>query len=117
MNETEARRRVERLCCADREPTLDPSDVDDLLAAARRPDRDGVLPGADGWVGTWDLNAAAAEGWALKAGRAAADFDYSDDAGSYSRQQVFEMCKRQETTYRNRIVASMPLSPFEPEAV
>jgi len=94
----------------DYEPTLAVDEVDDLLEMAKRPDLYGTLPAVDGWVATWDLNYAAAEGWALKASKAVADFDYSDDAGSYSRQQVYAMAKEQEKSYRSRALGSLPIS-------
>lgn len=178
MDAVEARARISRLTAADREPTLDSDDLDQLVAGARRPDEDGNLPdfyeawtanmalavgdfvipstrnshvyeviasdGAAGatepewptdegdtvtldgvtyteagsapYVETWDFNAAAAVGWGIKAGKVAGDFDYSDDAGSYSRQQVFEMCKRQEETFRKKVSGWMPLSPNVPSS-
>lgn len=113
MDEAEARQRLERMTAHDREPTLAVADVDDLVAMAKRPDADGLLPTDAGWTPTWELNAAAAAGWNWKAGKATADFDFSDDAGSYSRQQVFEMCKAQEDSYRKRAHGTIPLSRDE----
>lgn len=69
--------------------------------------------GAALWTPTWDLNRAAAAGWEWKAGKATPDFDFSDDAGTYSRQQVFEMCKRQARDYAKKTTASIPLSRNE----
>lgn len=114
MDEAEARARIERMVVFDREPVLSTDDVDDLVAVAKRPDAAGLSPSAVGWVPTWELNAAAAEGWERKASRAAGDFDYTDDAGSYSRSAVFDMCKRQADTFRKRILSTLPVSKNDP---
>ena len=116
MDDAEARARIAQRTAADREPTLTELELDDLVAAARRPDPAGLVFEDDGYVPTWDLNFAIAEGWGMKASKVAGDFDYSDDAGSYSRQQVFEMCKRQEADYRKKILGSVPVSRHEPSS-
>lgn len=112
MTEAEALATIERLTAADREPVLDPDTIDELVDLARRADAFGRSPASADWTPTFDVNAAAAEGWERKAGLAAGDFDYSDDAGSYSRQQVYEMCKRQAETYRKRALGSLPIAPY-----
>src|SRR5687768_11933327 len=114
MDDAAARTRIAQRTASDREPLLTEDELDDLVAAARRPDPDGLVFGEDGYVEKWDLNAAIAEGWGMKAAKVAGDFDYSDDAGSYSRQQVYEMCKRQEADYRKRALGSITLSPHDP---
>ena len=113
MDDAEARQRLERMTAAASEPTLDAGALDDLVAIAKRPDVDGLLPTDAGWTPTWDLNAAAAAGWTWKAGQVAGDFDYSDDAGSYSRGDVFAMCERMAEHYRKKTSGTIPLSRYD----
>lgn len=115
LAEPEARERIARLTAATYEPILEDADLDDLVALAKRPDADGNLPDADGWVATWDLNFAIAEGWAIKAGRASSDFTYSDDAGSYNRREVYDACVEREKHYRSRALGSLPVSRNDPD--
>lgn len=70
MDETAARARLTRMVAAAKEPKLDDSALDDLVALAQRADAAGVAPSDPAWVPTWDLNAAAAEGWRWKAAKA-----------------------------------------------
>ena len=110
LTEEEALERITRMTAATYEPLLADAELADLVALAKRPDADGALPDATGWIPTWDLNFAAAEGWSWKASKAATDFDYSDDAGSYSRKQVYDMCADREKYYRSRALGSLPIS-------
>lgn len=114
LTEEEARERIARMTAAAYEPVLDEGELDDLIALAKRPDVDDRDPEDDGWVPTWDLNFAAAEGWGYKAAKVAGDFDYTDDAGNYRRQQVFEMCAAREKHYRSRAIGSLPISRNTP---
>lgn len=45
------------------------------------------------WAPTWDLNAAAAAGWRMKAGKAAGRFDFGEDGQQFSRSQVMAHCQ------------------------
>lgn len=54
------------------------------------------------WIATYDLNAAAADVWDMKAAAAAADYDYSADGANLHRSQVYQQCQRQAATYRSR---------------
>lgn len=80
-------------------PTLDATTVGALLDAYPMRDTDGRAPTDDGWVGTWDLNAAAAEGWRMKAGKVAGDFNFSADGASYSKADVLAHCLEMESKY------------------
>lgn len=63
----------------------------------------------DPWTGTYELNAAAAEGWRWKAAKAASDFTFSTDGQSFSRSDVASACRDMAAMYRNRVVGSVPL--------
>lgn len=55
MNEQLARARLERMTQASSAPGLSSSEIDDLLALARRSDADGNQPYSD-WLATWDYD-------------------------------------------------------------
>lgn len=100
MTENEARARLERFVAPQVEPVLSGDDINDLLAAARRPDRVGRVPSDEAWLPTWDLDAAASAGWELKAGRAAGDFNVVIDGHAFSRKQVHDQCLAMAKLYR-----------------
>lgn len=54
------------------------------------------------WHPTYDLNTAAAECWAVKAGRAAAKFSFTTDGQSFQRQQIAARCLEMAAYYRRR---------------
>jgi hypothetical protein len=53
----------------------------------------------------WDLNSAAAEGWRLKAGKAANRFDFGSDVNSFSRDQVYKHCIEMAKHYGSNVVS------------
>jgi len=83
-------------------PILADAVVAALLDAYPMRDADGREPQDDGWVGTWDLNAAAAEGWRMKAGKVAGDFNFSADGASYSKADVLAQCLEMEAKYASK---------------
>lgn len=114
MTEAEARARLERMIAPDMDPTLSTADVDDLIAIAKRPAPDGVVPSDAQWTPTWDLNAAARMGWEIKAGRAAASFDFGEDSQRFNRSQVHDACMamaRLYSTARGSVVVSSTTTP------
>ncbi|MCO5332885.1 MAG: hypothetical protein M9893_02540 [Pyrinomonadaceae bacterium] len=73
------------------EPVLAEAELDDLLAAASVADAGGRSPDDDGWAPTYDLNAAAAKAWLIKAARAAASVDEAAEGPATSK--VFDNCR------------------------
>ncbi len=65
-------------------------------------DASGNEPADDAWVSTYDLAACASELWAEKAAGVAADFTFSADGASYSRDQVYAQYMRQVRYYGSR---------------
>lgn len=108
MEEAAARARLESMVAAASVPTLDEAEITELLALARRSDTDGFLPDDDGWTGTYDLNAAAAEGWRWKAGKVAGKFSFGTDGQNFNRADMIRACQDMATTYRNRITGRVP---------
>lgn len=64
---------------------------------------------ADAWTGTYDLNAAAAEGWRWKAAKVAGDFTFASDGQTFNRSDMVKACQLMARTYRDRVVGSIPL--------
>lgn len=95
---------------ADEDPALTEGDITDLVAGAARPDADGYVNGDSAWTPTWDLNAAAAEGWARKAAKAVNRFSFAEDGQRFDRAQIFQHCEAQRLVYANRSMGSIPVS-------
>lgn len=111
MTEVEARLLIESMTAYDSEPTLTDTQVALLVERARRPDSDGLLPSDDGWTGTYDLNAAAAEGWRWKAGKVAGSFTFASDGQTFNRADMVKACQEMARTFRDRVVGSIPILP------
>lgn len=108
MTESEAQDKLELLILADQDPVLDAAQVADLLTVARRPDADDLTYADAGWTPTWDLDAAAAEGWRRKASIAAARFNFAEDSQRFDRAQIYAQCVAQAEQYARRSMG--PLS-------
>jgi hypothetical protein len=93
MNTSTARARLVRMIQVTVDPTLDTSEVDDLMTIAEVYGPDGVT------VIDYNLNRAAATGWEWKAAKAAGDFAFTDRTGTYNRQQVYDQCMRMAAVY------------------
>lgn len=94
------RARLARMVAAEDFPALADEDLDELLLRAGRPDAAGLRPSDAGWVPTWDLDAAAADGWTIKAGRAASGFNFAEDGQRFDRSQVHAQCMLMARHYR-----------------
>jgi hypothetical protein len=81
--------------------------LDDCLTYARRPDTDGYDYSDSEWTPTWDIDAAAAEGWRRKAGLAAARFNFAEDTQRFDRAQIYAHCIRQAEQYARRSMGSL----------
>lgn len=105
------RARLGRLTAAAREPLLTVEALDDILAANRLVDPYGRLPTDLDWIPTYDLNAAAADGWGEKAGIAAGDYSFTAAGKTFNRHQVHAMCLAMEKRFRRRGFASVCIRP------
>lgn len=109
MTEAEARGKLELMVLADSDPALSVAQVDDILTYARRPDTFGYIYVDAEWTPTWDLDAAAAEGWRRKAGLAAARFTFAEDSQRFDRAQIYAHCLSQAEQYARRSMGSIPV--------
>lgn len=107
MTDEEVQDKLELLCLADSDPELSESHLEDLVAFARRPDADGYTFGDAEWTPTWDVDAAAAEGWRRKAGIAASRFNFAEDGQRFDRAQIYAHCIQQADFYARRSMGSI----------
>ena len=107
MTEAECQDRIARLIEADQDPALSDDDMDDLLSIAARPDTAGLTRADDNWDPTWDLNAAAAEGWLRKASKAVTRFSFSEDGQRFERAQIYAHAIRQHELYSRKAVGTI----------
>lgn len=104
-----ARSRLANMVAADLEPTLSDAQLDDLLTLSSIPDINGVAATDTGWVETYDLNYAAAEGWRWKAAKAAASYAFTLDGDSPERSFLMIRCEHMADRYSKLIVTSVPV--------
>ena len=108
MTEAEAQAKLELMVLVDEDPALSSEQIDDILTHARRPDADDYDYEDAEWTPTWDLDAAAAEGWRRKAGIAASRFNFAEDSQRFDRAQVYAHCLQQAEFYARRAMGSIP---------
>jgi hypothetical protein len=104
MTEDEARVLLEAKTAHDSAPFLTPDEIDALLTAYNVVD--------DGW----NLDAAAAEGWAWKAGKVAPDYSFSQDGQLSDQGQVHRHCVAQKELYERKAGGITILSVRSPYA-
>jgi hypothetical protein len=63
--------------------------------------------GAAAWVPTFELNAAAAMGWRIKAGKVAHRFEFTADGATFSRQQLRQACLEMAKVYQKRVIGNL----------
>lgn len=92
----------------DAEPVLAEDDLDQLLATAALEDANGLAPLNEEWTPTYDLNAAAAAAWLVKAGRASSLVEIDPPGSGIVTSKVFENCRAMARIYaaKRRITIS-----------
>lgn len=105
MNATQAHNFVALRLSPTTEPTISDVEIRQLLdEMAVTVDADDVEPFDDGWVPTFSrlgAYAVLAEGWGLKAGRAAHRFDFTapSSGGAFKVSQIIDHCEAQAKMY------------------
>lgn len=99
MNRADAVARVTLLGATASRPALTAEEVGQVVDRHRIADADGRYPDAEGWVETYDVNAATAECFRIKAGRVAGDFNFSADDASFSKGDVLAHLLEMEAKY------------------
>jgi len=101
--------KLKNITAWDGDPALSEDELEDLLAAAAIPDGDGVEPEGEGWEPTYDINRAAAEGWLIKAARAAALVEVDPPESGIVTSKIFDNCRAMARLYSGRRSASSRL--------
>lgn len=83
----------------DVEPTLSEADLDGILAVVAMEDVDGLPPDDSGWTPTYDLNAAAAAAWLVKAARASVLTEVDPPGSGIFTSKVFDNCRAMARIY------------------
>lgn len=99
MTRADAKLRLQNMTAYDEDPILEDGDLEQLLDDSRLTDVNGVIPGATGWVETFDLNYAASKGWDLKAGKCANRFRFEEDNQVFHRNQIHDHCVAMSKRY------------------
>ena len=108
MTEAEAQAQIERMVLATEDPALTADEITDLVSAAARPDSDGYARTDTAWTPTWDLNAAAADGWSRKAAKAHNLFNFAEDGQRFDRSQIYANCVTQRDYYAAKGHGALP---------
>lgn len=87
--------RLSRMAGAGVDPKLTDADLAILLDMFALADASGNLPGAGGYVATYDWHGAAAEAWRWKAAAASATVSFQADGSRFDASDVIANCERQ----------------------
>ena len=90
--------KLKRLTAYDIEPKLFEEDLDGILATVAMADKNGLAPTDEEWEPTYDLNAAAAAGWLVKAARAFALTESEPTLGLVV-SKIFDNCRSMARIY------------------
>jgi len=104
-----AKDKLKKMTAWDVEPTLSDSEIDELLSPASKADTSGLPPSDVGWTPTYDLNAAAADGWLIKAARAAALVEVDPPGSGILTSKVFDNCRAMARIYRAKCRLSLSI--------
>jgi hypothetical protein len=107
--EAQIRELIVRFTQADRQPILTDTEIDNLVARSKRQDSSRRPPTDAAWEPTWNINAAVAVGWELKAALVVTDFDVRSADQDLKRSQMHEMCLRQADRWKRRVTDSAQL--------
>jgi hypothetical protein len=88
--------KLKQLTAHDIAPVLSDEDLETVLASAALVDAAGLDPLNEEWTPSYDLYAAAASAWLVKAGRAAAETEV--ETGVIA-SKVFDNCRRMARLY------------------
>lgn len=98
--------KLRKLTASAEEPLLTEAEIDELLAASSVADGNGNSPESEDWTPTYDIAAAASEGWMIKAARAASTTETDPDSLQVT-SRVFENCVRMAGIYSRKRSASV----------
>lgn len=97
--------KLKLLTAWDTAPALTEDEIEEMLAAAALQDANGLAPLHEEWTPTYDLNAAAAAAWLIKASRAAATVD--EPAAGMVTSKIFDNCRSMARIFAGRRMTSV----------
>lgn len=100
---------LKKMTAWDVEPALADDELDELLIPCCLKDHEGLPPSDPGWSPTYDLNLAAANGWLVKAARAAAMVEVDPPGSGVMTSKVFDNCRAMARIYRAKVRLAVAL--------
>lgn len=100
---------LKKMTAWDTAPALTETELDDLLSESSLADAAGLAPDDPAWEPTYDLNAAAAAGWLMKAGRASALVEVDPPGSGMYTSKVFDNCRLMSRIYAAKSLKSVSL--------
>ncbi len=92
--------KLKQLTAWDVVPELTEEELEECLACVALEDANGFAPINEEWTPTYDINAAAAQAWLIKAGRAAATVD--EPTAGIVTSKVFDNCRAMAKMFAGR---------------
>ena len=96
-----AKDKLKKLTASTADPALSDPEIDELLAASGVTDVAGNGPQSEDGAPTYDIDAAAAEGWMIKAARAANTTETDPDSLKVT-SRVFDNCIRMARNFSRK---------------
>ncbi len=93
--------KLKRMTAWETEPSLTETEIGELLGAASIADKNGASPLNDDWEPSYDLNAAAADGWLMKAGLSASTTETDPDSLRVA-SKIFDNCLKMVKIYSSK---------------
>ena len=93
----------------DTKPELTEDDLNGALATAAIADADGHAPTHVSWSPTYDLNAAAAAAWLIKAARAVPEVEVEGTDPAILTSKVFDNCRSMARIYAAKRTATVDM--------
>lgn len=94
-------------------PEVSQAAVEQIVHRCARMDADGYLPSEPEWTETFDVYAATATVFEVKAARVAARFDFSTDGQQLNRSQMVGQLQAQAKMWRARTAGTVPKAPVD----
>jgi hypothetical protein len=95
-----AKDKLKKMTAWDVAPELTDAELDEILIPCCLVDHAGLAPSDPEWTPTYDVNAAAAAGWLIKAGRAAALVEIDPPGSGILTSKVFDNCRAMARIYQ-----------------
>lgn len=103
--------KLKKMTAWDTEPSLTEIEIGELLDSASVADAAGASPQNDDWEPSYDLNAAAANGWLIKAGRSASTTETDPDSLNVAAK-IFDNCLKMAKIYSNKRKGTVRTTPL-----